>query len=185
MSNHRLIALLLMLSCSPLFAQNRSQQNPSKDERRWAEWSSQIQQLQAVAKSSYSAEMARRKTPECRRAFSTYEMEACMERELEKTKANYQAYVGALRSSEALASPEEQPGSDPPPGRPLRPAERAREFDAVESAWQAYARAQCATAYDTSREGTSARVTQLECDLRLLRDRMSELESVYQFVQGQ
>jgi len=112
-------------------------------------------------------------------------MEACMEREVEKTKANYEAYVGALRSSEALASPEEKPGAEPLPGRPLRPDERGKEFHNAESAWQVYAKAQCAAAYDTSREGTSARVTQLECDLRLLRDRMSELESIYQFAQGQ
>ena len=129
--------------------------------------------------------MVRKKNRQCPRAFSTYEMEACVEREVEKTKANYEAYVGTLRSSEALASPEEAPGAAPLLGRPLRPDERAKEFDAVESAWQVYAKAQCTTAYDTSREGASARVTQLECDLRLLRDRMSELESIYQFAQGQ
>jgi len=184
MPNPRLVALLLLLCAQPLAAQNRTPPS-SPEDRRWAEWSNQIQQLQSAAKSSYSAEMTRTKTRVCGRAFSTYEMEACMERELEKTKANYQAYVGALRSSEALASPEEQPRTDPLPGRPLPPDERAKKFDAVESAWQAYAKAQCATAYDISREGTSATVTQLECDVRLLRDRMSELESVYQFVRGQ
>jgi|SRR5579862_1638917 len=184
MPNPRLVALLLLLSAQPLAAQNRTVRNSDKDHR-WAEWSNQIQQLQTVATFSYSAEMTRTKTRECSRALSTSEMRECMNREVEKTKANYEAYVGALRSSEALASPEEQPGTDPLPGHPLRPDERAKEFDAVESAWQAYAKAQCATAYDTSREGTSAGVTQLECELRLMRDRMTELESVYQFAQGQ
>ncbi len=184
MPNPRLVALLLLLCARPVAAQNCTPRNSAKGHR-WAEWSNQIQQLQSVAKSSYSAEMTRTKTRECSRALSSHQMRQCLEREVEKTKANYQTYVGALRSSEALANPEEQPGTDPLPGRPLRPDERAKEFDAVESAWQAYAKAQCATAYASSREGTSARVTQLECELRLMRDRMTELESIYQFVQGQ
>ena len=67
MPNPRLVALLLLLCARPVAAQNCTPRNSAKGHR-WAEWSNQIQQLQSVAKSSYSADIvANSKSRECSR----------------------------------------------------------------------------------------------------------------------
>ncbi len=177
-----LIACLL-LSGPPLIAQNGSQLENSGHDRRWAAWSDQVERFREIARSSYSAERSHEKSGECPKAFSTHEMVTCLDAEVRKTTANYRAYVGAIRSTEALVSPEEAT-TNQLPGSPLRPEERAKQFDQVESAWQSFQKIQCQAAYDVYAPGTIAPVAQLTCELRLLRDRMSQLESIYQITEN-
>ena len=132
-------------------------------------------------RNAYTDEMSRAKAGDCPQAASTQSTVSCLGHEIEKTTANYNAYVGALRSVEGLESSEEayQPG---PTGKPLSAEERVREFDGVEAAWQAYQKAQCSAAYDAYKGGTIAPIIDLTCHLSLMRDRMRELENIYEFM---
>jgi uncharacterized protein YecT (DUF1311 family) len=52
----------------------------------------------------------------------------------------------------------------------------------VESSWHAYYEAQCSAAYDAYEGGTIAPSIDLTCRLRLMRDRMHEFESIFDFM---
>jgi uncharacterized protein YecT (DUF1311 family) len=183
----RLAFIVCLLIPSFLCAQsgqngeNPAKQNPRKE---WDASFAQIQQLKKSARSSYADEKARQKAGDCPQATSTYDIVTCLGSELERSTANYHAYVGAIRSTEALAGPHEGSPTGGSGAGSRTPAERVKQFDEVESAWQIFQKAQCSMAYDAYRGGTIAPVMQLTCKLRLLRDRMSELESIYQITEN-
>ena len=112
--------------------------------------------------------------------MTTYDINMCLAKEVEVTTANYKAYTSALRSAEALSSPGESETG--PTGKPLTPAQRSQNLDTVESAWNTFYEAQYSAAFDAYRGGTIAPSIQLNCNLQLIRDRMHELESIYQFM---
>ena len=180
--------VFLTLACAlPLAAQSNStvpDQSPSKAALRkeWQEYSSQLQELKKVSRAAYSDEEAREKAGDCPEAKSTYDMNVCLGKEVGKTAVNYKAYTDALRSVEGLASPAESQGAGPT-GNSLTPGERVSEFDRVESAWRAYYEAECSAAYDAYKGGTIAPSIELTCRLRLMRDHMHELESIFDFTQ--
>ncbi len=130
---------------------------------------------------AFSDEKAREKRGGCPHAFSTFEMVTCLGHEIEKTTANYKAYVGALHSVEGLKNPAESDEKGPG-GQALSAEEGVTEFDGVEAAWQTYHKAQCTAAYDAYRPGTIAPVVELTCHLQLMRDHMRELENIYQLM---
>jgi uncharacterized protein YecT (DUF1311 family) len=130
---------------------------------------------------AFENEMAREKTGDCPKSVSTYDMSMCLNQELEKTTANYQSYVGALRSVQGLKTPGET-FEKGPSGKPLSEEERVTEFDGVEATWQAYQKAQCTAAYDAYKGGTIAPIMELTCHVRLIRDHMHELEDIYDFM---
>lgn len=136
--------------------------------------------LKKQGRAAFSDEMAREKAGDCPHAVSTYDMVTCLGREVEKTTANYRDFVGALRSVEHLKSP--GVSYEGPSGQPLSEEELVKEFDEAESAWQIYHKAQCTAAYGAHKSGTIAPVMEVTCHLQLMRDRMRELENIYQFM---
>ncbi len=140
-------------------------------------------QLDAVkkARTAFNMEMAREKEGDCPRAVSTLAITTCLSKEIETTTANYNAYIAALRPTETLKT-STTPYISSGPRKPLSPAEELKEFDQVEAAWQTYRKLQCKAAYDVNREGTIAPVISLNCELELLRNRMRELENIYQIM---
>ena len=151
---------------------------PSAQSSARQEYFAQLDTFKKTARSSYSDEQAREKVGDCPKAMTTYDMSTCLGAELQKTTANYRAYTGALRSIEVLVPPGGAPLSGAS-GAPLSSQESVKEFDAAEAAWQAYQKLQCSAAYDAYRGGTIAPIMQLTCHLKLVRDRMRELESIY------
>ena len=172
--------LLLLCGFAPAQS-NDDADRKDASKKAWQDYSAQIQILKNSARSAYSNEQAREKAADCPNAATTYDISLCLGQEIEKTTANYRAYRAAIRSVEGLPTPDEVPAKGP--RAPLSPVEAVKEFDEAESAWQAYEKAQCSTAYDIYRSGTIAPLMQLTCELRLLRDRMKQLESIYQITE--
>ena len=137
--------------------------------------------LGTQAKTVYDAELAREKAPECPHADNTRSINECLAHEVEITQANYKAFVAAIRSMLGLASPDEPGPNDPdgPTGHPGTPATNTAAFDAAESAWQAYAKAECSAMDTLWRGGTIVNSIDMECDLRMARARMHELNTAY------
>ena len=139
----------------------------------------QLEGLKRGGRAAYSDENAREKVGGCPKAMTTLDMNICFTGEVEKTTANYKTYTGALRAVEGLDDPNGSDAADIR-GQQSDASKRVKEFDAVEAAWNEYYRAQCTAAYDAYAGGTIAPMMELTCKLQLLRDRMHELESIYQ-----
>ena len=137
--------------------------------------------LKGRGRGAFGNEMAREKAGDCTGAVSTYDMVSCLGKEIEKTTANYKTYVGALRSIEELDIPGGA-NDGKMRAKALPVDERIRSFDRAEAAWQSYQKAQCTAAYDAYKGGTIAPVMEITCHLQLMRDRMRELESIYQLM---
>ena len=135
--------------------------------------------LQAAALAAYNAELAREKAPRCPGANNTRAINECLSHENELTRANYKAFVQAVRALIALSAPE-IPDMSGPTGPSRTSATETAAFDKAEAAWQAYASAECSEVVDTHwRGGTIVDAMDLECGLRLARARMHELNDVY------
>jgi uncharacterized protein YecT (DUF1311 family) len=152
--------------------------NRSKDQQKYF---AQLERLKKGGRAAYADENAREKTGDCPKAMTTLDMNMCFTREVEKTTSNYKAYTQAIRGVETLGEPNE---SDAAANRAQHSSssKRVKKFDAVEAAWNEYYRAQCAAAYDAYAGGTIAPMMELTCKLQLMRDRMHELEGIYQFM---
>jgi uncharacterized protein YecT (DUF1311 family) len=179
-----LSTLLLLCGSASAQASQSSDDAGGKDasKKAWQDYLAQIQTLKMSARSAYGNEQKRETTGDCPSAATTYDISVCLGQEIEKTTANYRVYLTAIRSVEGLPAPDEVSAKGP--RVPLSPVEAVKEFDEAESAWQVYEKAQCSTAYDIYRSGTIAPLMQLTCELRLLRDRMKELESIYQITEN-
>jgi len=176
----QLTYLILLGACA--LQGSVAQTNDSQKRAQAAEPGKYYAQRQEYAKSAasaYSDEQARAQEESCPDAKSTYDINQCLERETAKTMANYKAYMSGLRSEEGLQIPGESSLLGPT-GQKLTAADRLRELDETEVAWQKYYEAQCAAAYDHNKPGTIAPSMEFTCRIRLMRDRMEELESIYE-----
>jgi uncharacterized protein YecT (DUF1311 family) len=141
----------------------------------------QLERLKSAGRAAYSDEDAREKAGACPKAMTTLDMNMCFTHEVEKTTSNYKAYTGALRAVEGLGDPSESDAADVR-GRQSDRSKRVKRFDAVEAVWNEYYRSECSAAYDAYVGGTIAPLMELTCKLQLMRDRMHELESIYQLM---
>lgn len=143
----------------------------------------QMDRLDAAAKPPFDREMAREqaaeKSGECPQANTTRAIEECLSGEIAASRANFEAFTGALRSILGLEGPGDKDNAAGPSGKPLTSADRLRQFDAVQSAWETYSKAQAAAARDLWMGGTIAPVAGLTCQLMLIRSRMRELNRIY------
>src|SRR6266702_583101 len=138
--------------------------------------------LRARAKSALAAETARESQPICPNAGSTVEVNNCVSHEMDITNANLKAFTTALRELLALPSPPIPGATYPiigPSGPEATPATNTVAFDATETSWRAYAKAEC-DAEDTEwRGGTIVNVMDGQCELRQSRARLRELRTAY------
>jgi uncharacterized protein YecT (DUF1311 family) len=145
-------------------------------------YNARIGVLRSSALSAFAAEVAREKAPECPNASTTYDINMCLSHEGDLTDANYKAYMAALRSMLALPVPT-MPGSDDGAGGPTghegTPATNTAAFDAAELAWQTYATAECGAVDTLWRGGTIVNSIDGECNLRMARARLHELDIAY------
>jgi uncharacterized protein YecT (DUF1311 family) len=142
----------------------------------------EIERLRAPANAAFAVEMAREKAPECPDATNTYDDNVCIAHENDLTDANYRAFTSALRAILALPSPD-QPGvavpAIGPSGPEATPATNTAAFDTAESAWHAYAKAECKAVDTFWRGGTIVNAIFMECNLRQSRNRLRELDTAY------
>jgi uncharacterized protein YecT (DUF1311 family) len=146
------------------------------------EYNAKSKELRAAAIAAYNAELAREKAPECPDADNTRDINMCLGHEVELTEANYKAFTTALRGMLALPEPAVPGAPTPymgPTGPEGTPATNTAAFDAAESAWQAYAKAECSAMDTLWRGGTIVNSIVAECELRMARARMHELDNAY------
>ncbi len=161
-----LIAVTLLVF--PTMTQTASQQGVKAPDNR--------SDFRKQAVEAFDREMAREKAGDCPDARTTYEDNICLGKDIETAKANYKAYVGALRSLLGLPSGSDATG---PTGKPLSAEEQVKEFDEAEALWQKYLTAHSSFAFDVWRGGTIAPSMSTRCELQALRDRMRELDRVF------
>ena len=109
-------------------------------------YNAQADAFRAAAKAAFAAEGTHEAAFICPNVANPSEMNDCVAHENAVTTANYQAFTAALRSLLALPEPPE-PGVTNPvqgvSGPQATPASSTAAFDAAESAWQAYIKAEC------------------------------------------
>jgi uncharacterized protein YecT (DUF1311 family) len=148
-------------------------------------YNAQMDGLRAIANAALAAEMAREKAPECPNADNTVAENECLAHENDLTGANLKTFTTAVRGLLAVPYPS-QPGlpdyPNGPTGHPGTPATNTAAFDAAESAWHTYAKAQCDAVDTLWRGGTIVNAVDLECSLRQSRNRLRELDTAYSVV---
>jgi hypothetical protein len=146
-----------------------------------AQWLKQYLALRAKAQAALAAEMAREKAGDCPDADSTRVAEECLSSEIDKTQANYTAFVNAIRAMLTLAPPamSGEVASPGPTGMPLTANERVAEFDQLEAQSKRYREDAARAAYNQYKGGTHAPVFEAEAEQRLLRLHLQELAFIY------
>ena len=169
--NKILFALFISVCAAQALAQNQTPRSDLSKERQ--EYFANLEKFKKSGRAAYSTEERREKLGDCPNAMTTLAINDCLSKEVQITTSNYKAYIGALRSVENLVDPDDSATT----------SEHAlKQFDAAESAWNKYYEAQCSAAYDAYSPGTIAPSMELTCQLQLMRDRMHELEAIYQFM---
>jgi uncharacterized protein YecT (DUF1311 family) len=64
----------------------------------------------------------------------------------------------------------------------LTPEQRMAEFDKTERLWKSYRDAQCMAAFHQFGRGTGGPSAEMECEQRLIRGHMRDLDTVYGLV---
>lgn len=152
----------------------------SKKATREQHYFAELEKFKQSGRKAYSGEEAREKAGICPNVMNTLEINQCLQKEVQITMENYRAYTSALRAVEVLASPYERASGDISGTASV--TSLAKAFDKAESAWHHYYKSQCSAAYEAYRDGTIALSMELTCRLQLIRDRMHELEAIYQFM---
>jgi uncharacterized protein YecT (DUF1311 family) len=133
----------------------------------------QADAFRAAAKAAYDAEGTHEAAFICPNVANPSEMNDCVAHENAVTTSNYQAFTAALRSLLALPEPPEPGLTNPVQG--VSGPQATAAFDAAESAWQAYTKAECSA----ERVGTTVDLSDGECYIRQSRARLRELAEVY------
>jgi uncharacterized protein YecT (DUF1311 family) len=145
------------------------------------QWFAGRQALQAQARQVFSAEMAREKAGDCAAAQSNYDFKVCYDRVFTLAGASLAAYERIIRDLQAPppgTSPNASPGSGVE-GRTLSPAQQLAAFDKLEASWRQYRDLACQAAWDQFDGGSGAPAFQSECQIRLTRDHLRELDMIY------
>jgi hypothetical protein len=107
--------------------------------------------------------------------------EVCLNTEAENTQSNFEIYLRATRALLALKNPGESAGPpvNGPTGTPLTREQQRQQLDNVEAAWHDYSKSACDAAYDLYKGGSIAPVIEIDCQQRLLRSHLRDLEALY------
>ena len=187
-----MVSFLCAAAFLPLLTGQKSSQSPPRPKKvltpeqkafqqEWKDWSAKHQALQAQAKQVYDAEMAREKAGDCPNAQTTYDFNICYGQQTKITDASLHSYEDIIRQ---LMIPGPQfPGQSPPPPGPggpsLTPDQLSAEFDHVEQLWQQYRDTACTAALHQFDGGTGGPSFEAECELKLMRNHMRELDMIY------
>jgi uncharacterized protein YecT (DUF1311 family) len=150
-------------------------------QRKIASYMIQRKTLQEQAAKAFDAEAARQKAGDCKNASSTRDIETCLEKETEITETNYSAFTGAIRELLSLSYAEfSGPAASVPTEGPPNAEDLAKEFDALQTAWQQYRKIGTDAAYNQYKGGTMAPVASAMTSQKLVRSHMRELSSIYE-----
>jgi hypothetical protein len=141
----------------------------------------QMMVLRTQAKQAFDGEMEREKAGDCPEAHTTYDFNMCYEKVLKETGTNLKAYEIAVRSILGLQFPSMtgQQATTGIAGPVLTPEQQVAEFDKMEKTWRTYQDIACSAAFHTFGGGTGGPSAEAECELRLMRGHMRELDGIY------
>jgi hypothetical protein len=145
-------------------------------------WLENHQSLQAKAKQIYDAEVAREKAGDCPAAHSTREFEECYSKVFDCSSASPKDFESTVHA--LMVPPPQFPGgtetSVPGPAGPTLTSDQlSAEFDQVEHLWRQYEVAACAAAFHQFDGGTGGPPFEAECEIKLTRNHLRELELIY------
>jgi uncharacterized protein YecT (DUF1311 family) len=145
-------------------------------------WSENHRSLQAKAKQIYDTEMAREKAGDCPAAQSTREFEECYSKVFDTVSASLKDFESTLRA--LMLPPPQFPGttatSEPGPAGPTLTSDQlSAESDQVEHLWHQYADAACTAAFHQFDGGTGGRPFEAECEIKLTRNHLREIDLIY------
>ena len=183
-----LLSALLIFAQAGLCQQDSSRPTkvltPEQKElqREWLEWHARRQGLQAEAKQVFDAEMSREKAGDCPDANNTAESNICYGKQLDITEQNLKSFEGIIHELQIPA-----PNALPQPaterhgiaGPALTPEQFIAEFDSVEQIWRQYREKACTAAFHQFSGGTGGPSFEGQCELKLTRDHMRELDMIY------
>lgn len=154
---------------------------PNAIQQRALDKAAKRRSLQAQAKLILNAEMAREKAGDCLEAQTTSDFDTCYGKQLSMTDQDLKSYEGIIRE---LLDPSQTPGQPAAEtagvaGPVLTPAQFVAEFDRVEQRWRQYRQTACTAAFHEFDGGTGGASFQMECQLKLTRDHLRELEMIY------
>jgi uncharacterized protein YecT (DUF1311 family) len=158
---------------------NASKPTQPDDQQEWR------QALKAQAKQIFDAEAERERSLDCSSSNTTAEFNHSFSQRLEETPANLKNFEGVLRQLQSgppqMSGSAAQTTAGPagPAGPELTPAQHAAEFDRLEKPWQQYRELACTAAFHQFDRGTGAPSFQMQCELKLTRDHLRELDLIY------
>ncbi len=176
-------ALVLMSSLLAPFGFAQARNEASKDmtpqQQQYREVEARRQQLRSQAKQAFDAEMAREQE-KCPDARNTQEFNDCFGKAATLAATNLKSYTDALRAILVLRFP----GSPSTPitgiaGVEQTPEQDGAEFTRLEQLWQSYKTTASAAAFHQFDGGTGGPSFELETEIRLTRNHMRELDSIY------
>jgi uncharacterized protein YecT (DUF1311 family) len=143
------------------------QQSKQIDDRR--------KELRSTAKQVFEAEMSKEKSGDCPNATTTYDFNVCYSKAEMDTDKNFKAYEDTIRNIEGLPSP----SSSSSPAPLFTPNQDTEDFDQMEQRWAAYRGVACMAFGHQWAGGSGKASAEMECNLRLTRAHMRELDYLY------
>jgi uncharacterized protein YecT (DUF1311 family) len=140
------------------------------------------QSLQAQAKQVFDAEMAREKAGDCPDAQNTADFDNCFADRLTLADQSLKRYEDIIRE---LTDPSPQENNHPQEATPgiagptLTPQQHLAEFDRIEESWHHYTTVACKAAFHQFEGGTGGPSFEEQCELKLTRDHIRELDMIY------
>lgn len=151
-------------------------------QKEWQQYSAKRQSLQVQAKQILYTEMGREQHGDCTTSNTTAEFNDCFDQRLQETEANLKNFEDIIRQLQSglpqMPGSAEEPTAGPA-GPAFTPQQQAAEFDRLEQAWQNYREVACTAAFHQFDGGSGAPSFQMQCQLKLTRDHMRELDLVY------
>jgi uncharacterized protein YecT (DUF1311 family) len=138
--------------------------------------------LQAEGKQILATETAREAAGDCKAAQSTADFNDCFGKELAVTTQNlhrFQAVIRTLLAQDKPVGPKPKHDTTGIAGPVLTSRHILAEFNRVEIVWQQYNTTACSDAFHQFGGGTGGPSFELQCELKLTRDHMRELDLIY------
>jgi len=135
--------------------------------------------LHAEAEKAWDDEMARERASDCNEAITTVDINMCMGKRVQATRANYKRYTDAIRAWWRIPPRGADVDASGPTGTPPTAEEAIRRFDAAEATWGRYREEMCGLMEDTARGGTAAPYQGMACTLFLIRSHMRDIGATF------
>jgi uncharacterized protein YecT (DUF1311 family) len=150
-------------------------------QQQYQSWFARHQELQAQAKDILAKEGSSEQAGDCTSSSTTLDFKECFSNLADSAEESLKSYESIIH--ELLAPRPQPPGVSKPdhgPGGPsLTSTQLIAELDSVEESWRQYREHACTAAFHQFDGGTGGPSFQAECELRLTRNHMRELDIIY------